>query len=353
MIPDFTTCDSMIQPMMSYNKSSSLQAQMNEHGISVLKKLAQALMKELSAVPRNTKTTFTIGDYGCSHGANSMAVVNGILSSLQELEGNKHLTIHVYHNDLPNNDFGELLKCLDNPDLSYLNHTFITGSPAVDVLTMLSAKSFFTQCVPSGSIDLGVCFNSVHWLHTIPVTMDRPLTFASAEINASQANLIRDEGHRELVSYFASRSAELSIGGHLVTSVIQRYDCLKRMDDIWQHHINEANINPKLLDTTSVAVFCRSKEDIYRALSLVPTLRLVSYAERIFTEPFNKGEAGMDIMEAACYPQILAGLKKRQVFANEAIMVHFVDEYFRKLRLYYASSEDEYLMSAYVAVQRV
>ncbi|KAK9708655.1 hypothetical protein K7432_009516 [Basidiobolus ranarum] len=107
------------------------------------------------------------------------------------------------------------------------------------------------------------------------------------------------------------------------------------MDDVWQQHIQEYNIDVKLLDTTLIPILIRTQEDVERALQQVPTLKQLSCTEGSIQSPFGHGESGIGHLKAAIWPQIQAGLVKRNVLSDASQMTDFIDKYFMKLQRLY------------------
>ncbi|KAK9760787.1 hypothetical protein K7432_014824 [Basidiobolus ranarum] len=335
------------QPMKDYNSNSKIQAQFNQLGIDELKALVQRQAPNIS-------TTFTIGDFGCSHGGNSMTIINAILDSIQATrKDTTPLSVQVYHNDLPSNDFEEVFKCLHDPNLTYQYHSLLKVNPDNQILTMISAKSFYSQCLPSNHLDIGVAFNCAHWLQDIPIPLYRPLTFASSKITAQEKHQLQEESHRELVAFLQSRSIELRDGGHMMFSVLSQYEGLKDFDDIWQQHIEENNIDIMLLDAATIPLFPRIREDIERAIQEVPTLNLVKCTPNSHPCLFGHGDYGIAQMKAFTWPQIQAGLAKRQVFSNETQLEEFIEEYFRKIQRFYENREEQMLTLLFSTVEKV
>ncbi|KAK9696214.1 hypothetical protein K7432_012590 [Basidiobolus ranarum] len=333
------------QAMKDYNSNSKVQAQFNQFGIEVLNKTVQNL---------DIGSTFTIGDYGCSHGRNSMTVINAILDSIHARRSNTQpLTVQVYHNDLPLNDFGEVFKCLQDPTLTYQNHSLVNSNPDHLIITMISAKSFYSQCLPNDHVDLAISFNCVHWLQSISTTLYRPLTLYSSQITTDQKRQIQEAGHCQLVSFLRSRAMELRLDGHLVFSLLNRLDTLRDMDAVWQQHIEEYNIDINLLDATLVPVLLRTQEDIERAIREVPSLSLISCTEYSRQTDFGRGEYGIAQLKATVWPQLQTGLTKRNVFSNDSQLAEFIDTFFMKVRSFDESRQEEILSAKFVTVKKV
>ncbi|ORX92367.1 S-adenosyl-L-methionine-dependent methyltransferase [Basidiobolus meristosporus CBS 931.73] len=339
-----TSSNSIMQPMMDYNENSTMQAHINEDGIVILRKIVQHLAP-------NITSTFSIGDFGCSHGGNSMISINAILDAMQETRRNDGpLSIQVYHNDLPINDFREVFKCLNDPELTYQNHEITKANPGNRIFSMMSGKSFYSQCFPNALLDLSFSFNSIHWMPDIGVTLYRPLMVYSKHVSEEQLSLIQDVAQKQFVTFLSCRAKELRKGGKLVISLLGDFGNLGGIDDIWQQHINEYNIDPSLLGYTLIPLIARTKENVVQAIHEVPSLELIHYIDNMFE---NVRGRNSDHLKAIFWPQLYTGLVKGAVFDDEAKLTKFLDEFFSKLSTLYTASENVAATIRYVAIEKV
>jgi len=148
----------------SYNRDSNTQ---HEDFVRSL----DTLLECIDAAEVERTQLYSLIDYGCSLGANSILAMNRLIQYIHE-----HKSVDAfsaYHNDLPSNDFNALLNTLGRSSHNYQN---ISGCRA---FTQLVPASFFQQVVPDRQIDLGFTVAAVHWLTRIPISDYKDAVFMS------------------------------------------------------------------------------------------------------------------------------------------------------------------------------
>ncbi len=154
---------------------------------------------------------FTIVDYGCSEGANSVVAIGGALRALRTRAADT--TVVTVHNDLPTNDFNTLFRNLSHREDSYLR---VPGGP---VLPMASATSFYEPVVPSGRAQLGVSFSAAHWLREEP-TARVPGSFLISDATGQDRKALAQQADRDWSRFLAMRASDLGAGGVLFVQMI-------------------------------------------------------------------------------------------------------------------------------------
>lgn len=183
----------------SYNRDSRTQ---QEDFLRCLDTLLQCIDVAVTERAR----LYSIIDYGCSLGANSVLAMNRLIEHIHNRKS--VTTFSAYHNDLPSNDFNALLKNLYD---SRANYQRISGC---QVFTQLVPSSFFQQVVPDGQIDLGFSVAAVHWLTEIPDSDYKNAVFLSDANQEARAALL-DQAAKDWHSFARARSKETSRGGLL------------------------------------------------------------------------------------------------------------------------------------------
>ncbi|CAF3635684.1 unnamed protein product [Rotaria socialis] len=144
-----------------------------------------------------------IGDYGSSHGSNSVYTMQFIIAALKEtkiFDENKQ-QIFVVRNALSTNDLFEVLA----NNRSYYGVT--------------SGRSFYEQCLPSNSLAFGYTSTSLHWLSTKPCNLsDQCLVHGSR--NESEINEFEQQAALDYAHFLEYRSRELVHGGVLVLVIL-------------------------------------------------------------------------------------------------------------------------------------
>ena len=183
----------------SYDRNSRTQ---QEDFVRYLDTLLECIE---SAVEDNPQR-YSLIDYGCSSGANSILAMSRLIHFVHEHKSVNSFS--VYHNDLPSNDFNALLKNLRG---STHNYQHIQGC---QVFIQLVPSSFFHQVVPDRQIDLGFTMAAAHWLTQIPDSDYKNSVFLSDVDQKAQTNLL-DQAAKDWQSFATARSKEIKSGGFL------------------------------------------------------------------------------------------------------------------------------------------
>jgi hypothetical protein len=188
----------------SYNRDSNTQ---HEDFVRYLDTLLECI--DAAEVERTQQ--YSLIDYGCSLGANSILAMNRLIQYIHE-----HTSVDAfsaYHNDLPSNDFNALLNTLGRSSHNYQN---ISGCRA---FTQLVPASFFQQVVPDRQIDLGFTVAAVHWLTRIPNSDYKDAVFLS-DVNPQARAALLGQAARDWRSFARARNKEIKSGGLLFIMVL-------------------------------------------------------------------------------------------------------------------------------------
>ena len=191
------------EPMDSgtYAAGSRLQAAGLRPAIALLEKAAQEV-----PIPRSPHP-IVLADYGASTGHNSLLPIGAAITVLRKRTRPEH-SILVTHTDVPENDFTELFRTLtDDPD-TYLKRDHASFTSAV-------GRSFYTQIVPSNSVNLAWTSWAVQWLSQVPMPIADHVQVAYSHDAAAKDAYAR-QAARDWHEFVAFRGRELCPGGRLV-----------------------------------------------------------------------------------------------------------------------------------------
>ena len=185
----------------SYTASSRLQAAGLRDAIKLFEEAAAAV-----PVPRLPQP-FVIADYGASTGHNSLLPIGAAIAVLRKRTRTDHPTL-VVHTDVPGNDFTALFRTLaEDPD-TYLSKDAAAFASAI-------GRSFYSQIMPSSSVNLGWSSWAIHWLSRVPGPIPDHLHVAY-----SSDERVRDAYARQAAQdwqeFIAFRGRELCRGGRLL-----------------------------------------------------------------------------------------------------------------------------------------
>jgi hypothetical protein len=189
----------------SYTAASRLQAAGLRRAITLFEKAA-----EVVPLPRSPRPV-VIADYGAATGHNSLLPIAAAIAALRRRTRPEH-SVLVTHTDVPENDFTELFRTLsDDPD-TYLKKDHASFASAV-------GRSYYSQIVPSNSVNLAWSAWSIQWLSRTPMPIPDHVLVAHSRDEAVRAAYARRAAH-DWHEFVAFRGRELSPGGRLVVMTL-------------------------------------------------------------------------------------------------------------------------------------
>ena len=185
----------------SYTASSRLQAAGLLGAIKFFEDAAQAV--PLPKLPQ----PIVIADYGASTGHNSLLPIGAAIAVLRKRTRPEH-SVLVAHTDVAENDFTVLFKTLQHDPDSYLKKDAASFASAI-------GRSFYTQILPSNSVNLGWTSWAIQWLGRIPTPVPDHLQVAYSDDDSVKAAYAK-QAARDWHEFVAFRGRELCPGGRLV-----------------------------------------------------------------------------------------------------------------------------------------
>ena len=185
----------------SYTAGSRLQAAGLRRAITLFEQAADVV-----PIPRSPRP-IVIADYGAANGHNALLPIGAAIGRFRARTRPEH-SVLVTHTDVPQNDFTDLFRTLtDDPD-TYLKKDHASFASAV-------GRSFYTQILPSNSVNLGWTSWAIQWLGRIPAPVPDHLVVAYSsdeDVKAAYAKQAAFDWHE----FVAFRGRELFPGGRLV-----------------------------------------------------------------------------------------------------------------------------------------
>ncbi|KAK8242783.1 S-adenosyl-L-methionine-dependent methyltransferase [Phyllosticta capitalensis] len=168
----------------------------------------------LSALPLITKSVadswgkrpytdrpFTIAEYGCSDGKNS---VEPIAAALRGTADAKH--VQLFLSDQPSNDFAATSKNVQKIEED-------GEKDGISIFTAMVPRSFYKQVLAPNSADMGFSLMSIHYVDKMP-----PLREGEFPFDTSRKETRRQTWEKDFCSFLRLRSSELVDGSSLVLS---------------------------------------------------------------------------------------------------------------------------------------
>lgn len=148
-----------------------------------------------------------IADYGAGNGHNALLPIGAAITRLRGRTRPEH-SILVTHTDTSDNDFSALFRTVTEDPDSYLCKDSATFTSAV-------GRSFYTQILPSNSINLGWSAWSILWLGRVPMPVTDHIVVAGSSDRQVGEAYARQAAH-DWHEFVAFRGRELCPGGRLV-----------------------------------------------------------------------------------------------------------------------------------------
>ncbi len=185
----------------SYTAASRLQAAGLSGAIKLFEEAAGAVPLPKPPQP------IVIADYGASTGHNSLLPVGAAIAQLRKRTRPEH-SVLVAHTDVADNDFTVMFQTLEDDPDSYLKKDAATFASAI-------GRSFYSQILPSNSVNLGWSSWAIQWLGRVPAAVPDHLQVCYSrdeDIKAAYAKQAAFDWHE----FVAFRGRELSPGGRVV-----------------------------------------------------------------------------------------------------------------------------------------
>ena len=151
---------------------------------------------------------FTIVDYGCSEGKNSLSAVGYIIDNVRSRRAGQ--AVVAFHNDIPQNNFNALCSHFLEPD-------YLAMKSAGPLFSFAAPGSFFEQVMPDDSVHFGISTSAAHWLSgdcTGAVREHVHHLYATVV----EQNYFAEIASRDWSAFLRARAAEMRSGGKMVVS---------------------------------------------------------------------------------------------------------------------------------------
>ncbi len=191
-----------------FYKSHSLVQKM------VIEKSLPLIAEAAARVPLpDSGRPFTIVDYGCGEGKNSLIPVGAIIDNVGARQ--KGLDFLVIHNDLPSNNFNGLAQDIHaDGEGSYL----VGKGLERRIFALLAGCSFYGQVAPDASVHFAFSSSAFHWLTDIPEGSIADHVFHWGA-TAEEGKRIAEIGARDWLTLLARRARELAPGARMVITM--------------------------------------------------------------------------------------------------------------------------------------
>ncbi|KAL4965413.1 S-adenosyl-L-methionine-dependent methyltransferase [Aspergillus stella-maris] len=209
-----------------YNANSDLQAAAMRHVLPLFDTIAKD----------STCNPFTVVEYGCAQGANSILPIKRILAARfppqkrishpapETINGNGESKtsentsqeILLTFSDRAGNDFNTLVETISNAEWFSNSDTESSERTAQSILASMAAGTFYSRLVPRDSVDVGFSLATLHHLERWPANASPA---AEADVLHEQT---KPQAHADLVHFLTLRGQEFRHGGSLILSFVSQ-----------------------------------------------------------------------------------------------------------------------------------
>jgi hypothetical protein len=252
---------------------------------------------------------FTIVDFGTADGGTSLPMLGKAVSAIKGKCADAQ--IHVIYEDQVTNDWASVFNYV---------HGNIPGGPSSyylenqGVFVTACATSFFQQCVPNNSVDLGYCATAMHWLSSPPPNMKSALHHRMA--TKEETVEWEKQAAKDWETIITHRAKELAPGGTLVLVNFctdkngyflgnsgLKYSMHDQFLQSWKSMVADGKITQSEFEATNFPNYYRNEEETLAPFKNPESavskagLKLVSAETRITPCPYranwlaNKGDA--------------------------------------------------------------
>lgn len=329
--------------------------------------------------PIPSERTFTIVDYGCSEGRNSVDSVKKIIRCVRNR--NNDAWISVLHNDLPRNNFNRLFENLYNaPGNSYLATCEEDAYLRSKIFAFASGASFYGRVAPDESVDFAISSSAAHWLSDMPDYAIRNHIF-HAYAQAGEKRKLSHLAARDWLSFLLARAAEMAPGARLVLTMAGRRKSeedeteefggrkiLDLMNTCLRELVLETKISRDAYERFALPIYCRSVDEVMVPLrnnqSPLPEQFTVEYVEahkqkcdrferlRLAGAKRAYADAVVETVRAYAQPALEQGLFGAELSDCDSSMINLL---FDRMKLAVEANPNDYLfepVSLFVVLAR-
>src|SRR5262249_12497895 len=249
----------------------------SEVQLSIIEHTSALITEAVERIPP-ASDVFSIIDYGCAEGKNSVVSVRLALDAVRRR--NPQQVVAIIHNDLPRNNFNRLFVNLSGTGVDWYDKG--AGRAATvgrRTFVFASGTSFYGQVVPDASAHFGYSSSSIHWMSEAPPDSVRRHIMHWGG-TAEEFESFRRAAARDWLSFLQARAREFVPGGRLVLTMGAGLDrecgdsasytgewftaeiMVNLLNDLLQELVSERSISNDQYERFSYPLYGRSRKDL-------------------------------------------------------------------------------------------
>jgi hypothetical protein len=244
-----------------------------------------------------SRTAWSLMDIGSSEGGNAIYAMNRVISALRQ---NARLSVRVFFDDLPTNDFNHLFANLFPAQGAAFEQT--------DVFPAAIAGSAFGRLAPPRSLDVATTFNAIAFLekkpnaplphYILPMGPAPGAPRDGVSVTETEREPFRLQAAEDLRRFYAARAEELVSGGKLLVQVFGRdelhstsYGIYDVLSDALLDQVEAGRLPKEVYERLVFPIYFRTLEELMAPIeadeSLRTAFRVDHFEAREVPVPFN------------------------------------------------------------------
>lgn len=234
-----------------------------------MKHISPTVIESFKSIAVYSGKPFTIADYGCADGGTSMPLMYACVEELRNLHGNE-LEIHINYEDRPENDYNSIFYYVQG--LLPLSSSYLSDFP--NVFVSATGTSFYEQCFPSDSVNLGFSCLAIQWLRKKPCNLTRAILHCYSEV-PQERNMFAKQAEKDWEQFLLMRAKELSKGGRLALIIgcahgketedsVPALVIYKLLYNVWESMEKDKIISKKDMEEMTIPEYFRTREELVK-----------------------------------------------------------------------------------------
>lgn len=196
-----------------------------------------------------------------------MPLMYACVKELRNLFGNE-LEIQINYEDRPENDYNSIFYFLQG--LLPHSSSYLLDFP--NVFVSASGTSFYKQCFPSESVNLGFSCMAIQWLRKKPCNLTKAVLCCFSKVQ-SERNMFTKQAEKDWEQFLLMRAKELAKGGRLaviltceiggeIESGPSGLVIYKLLYNVWESMEKDGIISEKDMEEMTFPEYFRTREEL-------------------------------------------------------------------------------------------